>query len=327
MNLFQKATKKEAKLRMAIAGPSGSGKTFTALSLATALGPKVALLDTEHGSASKYADLFDFDTVELEAPFHPDRFIRVIEEASKAGYDVLVIDSLSHAWSGPGGLLEEVDNIAARKKTTNSFAAWKDATPIQNRFIEAMLAAKLHLIVTMRSKQEYVQEKDEKTGKTKITKLGLAPIQRDGVEYEFDVFTEMDLDNRMIVSKTRCSLITGAVIPKPGAKLAETLAEWLKGKPVNAPPLNGKAPVSKGEVSEALYAPQAPEKLSAQKASDLHKRLGRWGWQGDDQKSFVAEVIGREVESFTELTKEEATKVFVAAEEAVNAREAAPTEA
>lgn len=226
---FTKAVKHESKLRLALAGPAGSGKTYTALAVATALadGQGVALIDTERGSASKYADLFSFDVLNLSAPYHPDRFVEAMAEAS--GYGVLILDSLSHAWNGPGGLLEIVETISKRNKGGNSYAAWADATPIQNRLIDALTNARTHVIVTLRSKQDYAQEKDEKTGRTVIRKLGMAPIQRDGVEYEFDVFGDMNMDNELIIQKSRCSALAGAVIAKPGAQVAETLKSWLSG--------------------------------------------------------------------------------------------------
>jgi hypothetical protein len=233
---FQKAVKHEAKLRLAIAGPSGSGKTYTSLAIATALanGGKIALVDTEHGSASKYADLFEFDVLELTAPFHPRRFVEAITEAGKAGYSVIILDSLTHAWSGPGGLLEIVDGIAARMKSANTFAAWKDATPIQNGLVEGIVAAPLHLIATMRSKQEYILTQDER-GKQVPRKVGMAPQQRDGFEYEFDVFIDMDIDNTGIVQKTRCPALTGGVFKKPGADMASILLKWLQGAPAQQP--------------------------------------------------------------------------------------------
>lgn len=242
--MFKKAVKQEAKLRLAIAGPSGSGKTYTALAIAQAFGGSVAVVDTEHGSASKYADLFGFDVLEMEAPFHPDRFVTAIREAASAGYTTIVLDSLSHAWNGQGGLLELVEDAQKRMKTSNSFAAWKDVTPIQNRFIEGIVSAPIHVIATMRSKQEYVQEKDERTGKTQIRKVGMAPVQRDGFEYEFDVFLDMDVNNNAIVSKTRCPALTGKVFTKPGADVANILMDWLHGAPApapvkSAPPTNG----------------------------------------------------------------------------------------
>jgi len=222
---FTKATKRKARARIALAGPPGSGKTWTGLLFASVLGEKVAVIDTERGSASKYADAFQFDTIELTT-FEAEKYIEGIEAASTAGYDVLVIDSLSHAWAGKGGMLERVDNIAARSQSKNSYTAWRDATPVQNRLIDTILQAPMHVIATMRTKTEYVIE-DDARGKKVPRKVGLAPVQRDGVEYEFDVVGDMDPENRLIVSKTRCPALTGAVIEKPGKAVAETIKAWL----------------------------------------------------------------------------------------------------
>lgn len=231
---FKKATRKGTKLRMAIQGTAGSGKTKTALRIAKGLSPegKIALVDTEHGSAAKYAgDPVDFDHAEMEPPFHPDRFIAAIDAAASQGYDVLILDSLSHAWFGPGGLLEEVDKIAARMRTSNTFAAWKDATPIQNRLIDAIIRADMHVIATMRSKTEYVLEEQERGGrKVQVPKkVGMAPVQRDGMEYEFDVIGDIDANHRMVITKSRYSAIADDVIEYPGESLGETLREWLDG--------------------------------------------------------------------------------------------------
>lgn len=230
---IKKAVKYDSKLRLSIAGPSGSGKTYTGLTLAHALadGKGVCVIDTERGSASKYADIFpEFDVVELDT-FSPAIYVEAIKVVEEAGYGVLVIDSLSHAWNGVGGLLEIVDGIARRKYQGNTFAAWKDATPLQNQLIDTLTRANLHIIVTMRSKQEYVLEKDERTGKTQPKKAGMAPIQRDGLEYEFDVAVDMDIDNTMIVQKSRCSALAGQIVPKPGPDVAEILKSWLQGAP------------------------------------------------------------------------------------------------
>jgi hypothetical protein len=231
-NRFKRATKSQAKLRMALMGPSGSGKTYTALSVATNIG-RVAVIDTEHGSASKYGDRFAFDVLEL-TEYHPKHYIDAIQAAGEAGaYDVLVIDSLSHAWNGAGGVLEIVDKAAKRSDTKNTFAAWRDATPLHNQLVEALLAAPLHLIVTMRSKTEYVLERDER-GKMSPRKVGLAPVQREGMEYEFDVVAEMDMQNTLTVTKTRIPKLTGKVIPYPGASLGDTLKAWLlEGEPLH----------------------------------------------------------------------------------------------
>lgn len=226
MSMFKKAVKESAKLRLAIAGPSGSGKTFTSLAIATALGGPIAVIDTEHGSASKYADLFEFDVAEMHAPFHPQKYIDAIREAANAGYKVIILDSLTHAWNGTGGILDIVENATKRMQSKNSYTAWKEATPIQNQLTDAIVGAGIHVIATMRSKQEYVQEKDS-NNKTVIRKVGMAPVQREGLEYEFDVFLDMDVDNNAIVTKTRCPALTGEVFAKPGKNIAAILAAWL----------------------------------------------------------------------------------------------------
>lgn len=234
MTQFKRATKTQSRLRMALMGPSGSGKTYTALGIATALAPgRVAVIDTEHGSASKYGDVFSFDVLEL-TDYHPKQYIEAIRAAAEAGsYDVLVIDSLSHAWNGVGGVLEIVDKAAARSDSKNTFAAWRDATPLHNQLVEALLATPLHLLVTMRSKTEYVLERDER-GKMSPRKVGLAPIQRDGMEYEFDVVAEMDMQNTLTVTKTRIGALNGKVVPYPGEALAKTLRAWLDdGEPLH----------------------------------------------------------------------------------------------
>lgn len=228
MGLFKKAVKHEARLRLAIMGPSGSGKTYSALAIATALGGPIAVIDTENGSAKKYSDLFGFDVAEMHAPFHPDKFISAIEQAVYSAYHVLIIDSLSHAWSGTGGVLDLVDEAAKRSKSGNSYTAWKEGTPIHNRLIDAIVQANIDIIVTMRSKTEYVLTTNDK-GRQVPQKVGMAPIQRDNTEYEFDVVFDMDIENNAIVSKSRCPALTGRVIAKPGAQVAKTLKDWLHG--------------------------------------------------------------------------------------------------
>src|SRR6266542_6290831 len=198
---FKPATRQQAKLRMALLGPGGSGKTYTALLLATALGERVAVIDTEHGKAGLYADEFRFDAFEPET-FSPETYIEAIQAADAAGYDCLVIDSLSHAWAGRGGALEMVDQ-AAKRNSGNSFAGWRDVTPLHNRLVDTMLGARLHVIATLRSKVEYVLEEDAH-GKKVPKRVGLAPVQRDGLEYEFDLMGELDSDNRLTVTKSRC---------------------------------------------------------------------------------------------------------------------------
>lgn len=228
--IFERATKKKARLRMAIAGPSGSGKTYTSLIFATTLaqGGKVALLDTERGSASKYADRFAFDVIELDS-YSPERYIEVINAAEEAGYAVLIIDSLSHAWEGKDGLLDLHDKIVKRQRVANTFIAWKDVTPLQRALVDAMLQSDCHIIATMRTKTEWVLEENER-GKSVPRRVGLQPIQRKGIEYEFDIVADMDLDQQFAVSKTRCSALRDerkAVVSLPDAAWFEAVIEWL----------------------------------------------------------------------------------------------------
>jgi KaiC/GvpD/RAD55 family RecA-like ATPase len=152
-------------VRLAISGPSGSGKTYTLLRIATELGGPIALVDTERGSAEKYADLFEFDTLPLES-FSPDLVPQLIETAVAQGYRALIIDSFSHFWSGTDGELDQVDKMKRRMRD-NGFAAWNEVTPKHNRMIDAMLGAPLHILVGMRVKTEWVTELDERTGKSK----------------------------------------------------------------------------------------------------------------------------------------------------------------
>ena len=223
---IKKATKLQAKLRLALIGPSGSGKTYTGLAIASNLGSRIAVIDTENRSASKYSDDFSFDVIELES-YSPDNYIQAIEMVENGGYDALLIDSLSHAWIGKGGVLEIVDKAAKRSQSGNSFAAWRDATPEHNKLVDKLIHCKTHLIVAMRSKTEYVLEKDEKTGKTVPRKVGIQPIQRDGLEYEFDCVADLNMDNDFIVGKTRCKSLNGFIGNKVGKDVADIMLKWL----------------------------------------------------------------------------------------------------
>jgi hypothetical protein len=220
-----KATKIQSKARIGIIGPAGSGKTYSALAIAVGLGQRIAVIDTENASAAKYAGSFDFDVLALDS-FAPRTYVEAIHAIEAANYDVLIIDSLSHAWSGKGGALEMVD-AAAKRNQGNSYVGWRDVTPEHNRMVEAMVRCKSHLIVTMRSKTEYVLDKDERTGRTAPRKVGMAPVQRDGLEYEFDIAGDMDLDHNWMITKTRCSALDGMVLNKPGAWVAQQITAWL----------------------------------------------------------------------------------------------------
>lgn len=288
---FKRATKHAAKLRLAFVGPSGSGKTYSALSVATGLGGSIALIDSERGSASKYADEFEFDALELES-FSPEMYVRAIHAAEAAGYDNIVVDSLSHAWIGKDGALAMVDDHARREKG-NSFGAWRHVTPKHNAMVDALTACKAHLIVTMRSKTEWVIEKDERTGKQVPRKIGLAPVQRDGLEYEFDVVGDLDGENVYTVTKTRCSKLAGKVIEKPGAQLAEVLRVWLDGAPRTEPaPAPAAAAQSQPAGEEDDFEARLRGCTSAQEMGALVTELQQMadGERKDRLRSVYAEV-------------------------------------
>jgi hypothetical protein len=230
---FKKATKKQSYLRLAIGGPSGSGKTYTSLAIGSALaqlrGGGLAVLDTEHGSASKYSDIFSFDVSELGTSdgldYHPQNFINTIREAESAGYAVLIIDSISHAWMGQGGALSLVDQFArtSSRGGKDTFTAWSKVTPIQEGLITAIQSASLDIIVTARSKTDYEQGEDKKW-----RKVGLKWEQRDGLEYSFDVAGDMlPLNNELVITKTRCPVLTGKTFERPNGNLARILYQWL----------------------------------------------------------------------------------------------------
>jgi len=222
---FTKATKEQAKLRLALFGPSGSGKTYTALRLATGLQGKIAVVDTERGSASKYADRFTFDVLDLDAA-HRDigTYCAAIRAAQDAGYTILIIDSLTHAWHE---LLSEIDKLASAKYRGNTWSAWSEGTPKQRQLVDAILDFGGHVIATMRTKTEWATETDPRTGKSKPVRIGLAPEQGKGIEYEFDLLMELNTEHIATVSKDRTGKYQDAIIDKPGEELGQELAAWL----------------------------------------------------------------------------------------------------
>lgn len=247
MALFQPAVKAKLKARVAIDGPTGSGKTWTALQWARILaGPdgRIGLVDTENRSAAYYAPTpgaevqrvnwwdppYEFGHLPAVAPYDPRVLRQLIRAAGEElGPDgVLVIDSLTHFWNGEGGTLDVVDDAASR--SGNSFTGWKEGTPAQRGMLDAIIHASCHVIVTMRSKMEYVlEERDSGGRKTQVPrKVGMAPEQRAGVEYEFTVVADMDLEHRLVVSKSRCDVIADKVAPKGrSAEVAQEFAAWL----------------------------------------------------------------------------------------------------
>lgn len=317
--VFTKATRKRVLLRMAITGPSGSGKTFTALTIgqgiAAATGLRLAVLDTEHGSAEKYADLFDFDHLVM-ANYAARNYEAGIAAAQDGQHSVLVIDSLSHAWAGIGGTLDTVDRYASGHRG-DSFGGWREARPEQRALVEALLGAKLHVIVTMRSKQAWEVEKDER-GKTRVRKLGLKPEQTDGIEYEFDVAGDMDTDHQFTITKTRAPALNGRIYTPPGADLVGELLDWIKpqkGVQQQPEPEPEVAPEGAAEFPPAEGEPDTRKPTQPQLAR-LHAMLGEVEVVRDghlekhDLANYVIRDTGRMIGSMTELTRSDLDRVF-----------------
>lgn len=263
MSLFKKAEKKRIPLKIALTGPSGSGKTFSALAIAKGMGGKIAVLDTENGSASLYSDRFDFDVVEMSPPFLTEKYATVVTEAEKAGYDILIIDSITHAWAGEGGLLEQKEAADARggKGEKNKYANWAAVTKKHEAFKSKLLHSKIHVICTMRSKQDYVLDADNKP-----KKVGMAPIQRDGMEYEFTCVFDMAADNSAAASKDRTGLYKGKIFT-PTEETGAELMVWRANNAIEVPPPpepKKAAPVTEpaqtpAVSTEAVAKPNPPE--------------------------------------------------------------------
>jgi hypothetical protein len=221
--MFQKAVRKNVKLKLAITGPSGSGKTYSALRLAAGMSKKVCVIDSENKSASLYADKFNFDVCEIMPPFTVEKYIESIDAAEKAGYEVIVLDSISQMWAGEGGLLEQKEAIDARGG--NSFSNWRVITKQHEKFKSAMLQSTCHLIATMRSKQDYAMQSDDK-GKVAPKKLGLAPIQRAELEYEYTIVFDIAMDHNAKTSKDRTDLFRDEIFQVTEAT-GEKILKWL----------------------------------------------------------------------------------------------------
>lgn len=280
MSGFRKAERKKAKLRLGVVGPSGSGKTYSALLIAKGLGGRIAVVDTENGSADLYAgkdNLPEFDVLTMDAPYTTDKYIHAIEEAERAGYDVLILDSISHAWSGEGGLLDQQGKIADSGKG-NSYTAWRTITPKHNRFVEKMLTGAFHLITTMRAKTEYALQTNEK-GKQEPKKIGMAPIQREGMDYEFTVVLDLDMQHNAQASKDRTSLFltpTGTEIFKPSEKTGKALFAWLNtgAEQQKESPKAETKDTPKEDIPDALGdAPEYPEFDDTAAINDLKSRI------------------------------------------------------
>ena len=252
---FRKATKAAAKLRAAVFGPSGGGKTFSTLRIARGMAGStgtVAVIDTERGSASKYSDRFDFEVLDLK-DYTVQGYVDGIKQAH--GFDVLIIDSLSHGWQS---LLEEVEKLAKAKYRGNTWSAWSEGTPLQRKLVNAILDFPGHVLATIRSKTEWTTVEDGR-GKKVPQRIGMAPEQGKGIEYEFDLLLEIRTEHMANVIKDRTGRFQDRIIDKPDEEFGRQLAAWLAdGEPVEvSPPPPAAAPRLDPRVVEIGEFPDA----------------------------------------------------------------------
>lgn len=311
---FKKAERKRAKLRLALSGPSGSGKTYSALLVAKGMGGRIAVIDTEQGSASLYSHLVDFDALELSPPYEPERYIAAIKAAVAGGYDVLVIDSMTHEWDGAGGCLEANETLAHARMKGNTWAAWNETTPRHRAFVDCILQSPIHIIATIRSKTETVQGADKK-----VVKLGMKTIQRDGTDYEFTTVLDLTHENHFAnASKDRTGLFANPELlsEATGRKLLEWLnsgAEVKSEQPPAAPRKAPPTPANGDELHTRLREFDA--KLAADKRCALGELLthvaacGVRAGFGDDITQWEGPAIlfaidtAKEFEQLTRVTK------------------------
>lgn len=268
---IQKAVRESAKLRMALIGPPGSGKTWTALEVASGIGKKILLIDTEGRSSTWYADDFEFDMISFSdierEPYHPVNYVDAIKMGEKEGYEVIIIDSLSHAWTGEGGALDLANKETQRSKSSNSYVAWRNVTPLHNRLVDSILQSKCHIIATIRSKEKRVMDKDER-GRTVIRTIGLEGVQRDGLNYEFGIVGDLDQDHNLIITKTRVKFLDNAIIHNPDRTLGVKVKEWLEsGQP------NKETPKPVASVESEEESIQEPTKS---RVADLADKVQAW---------------------------------------------------
>lgn len=294
MSRFQKATRQAIKLRLALEGVSGSGKTYTALEIASAFGDKILVLDTENGSANRYAGgKIEFWSENIEPPFRPAKLIELIEAAEAEGFDVVIVDSLTHFWRGKGGILDMVEDVKAanrKKGNANGYTAWKNGNDYFLEMLEKIIRCKIHIICTMRSKAEYLQTEDDK-GRKRIEKMGTAPEVRDGLEYEFDVVFDLDLNHDATISKSRCSDLP-TLIRRPDRRLGEQLKAWC----------------------ELGVSPPEPEATKSS-AKDPNDRLVR-SLKSDDRNRLLARLWALAAAMTGEGQKETEARVYSYAEKA-----------
>lgn len=295
---FQTAVKEDFTLKLAIAGIAGVGKSYTSFQLATLLseGEPFAVIDTEGRKSRKYADEFKFDVSDLETSFSLGAYTKEIRAAETAGYKVLVIDGLSQMWNGKDGIKDMVAAIAKRDKIA-SFNAWGPGDALLADFLnKVILASPLHIICTMRSKTEYLSSTDN--GKTQYKRIGLAPIQKDNLEFEFDLFAEMDHEHHLIFQKSLCTKLSGKVIPMAqdgeASRLVSVLKKWM-GSPVRLVPSQPTSPAVAAQVEHRAEEKDLSAPVTEQQWASIRKLCQHLNKAEPEQSSITTFLVAKEM--------------------------------
>lgn len=302
-NSFQRATRKASRLRIGLESPSGGGKTYTSLVIATELaahdGGRIAVIDSERGSSSKYSDgrPFEFDMAMLPDT-NPLTYVQTLREAATAHYPVVVVDSASHEWKGVLGIVDR----ATPSMGGNSWSAWSKARPAHDVFVEMIMAMPAHVVATFRSKQETEQYKDS-DNRTKVRKLGLSPVTSDDMDFEFDLWGSIDHETHtVIITKSRLDTVpVGSEWPE-GRGIAAAYLEWLGGAEYEAPealPESARSPVPMQPRNPVAGSVDAPDGL-------MEERDALLKWAFEEHGLAVPQVVeilnGITPEQFNRMT-------------------------
>lgn len=272
---LRKATRQKAKIRLGLSSVAGGGKTYSAILIAKGLTgdlSKVAIIDTENGSADLYSHMGEFNVLSLLPPYTPERYIAAIKECEAAGMECIIVDSITHEWDGTGGCLDIVEELTQKDPKHNSYTQWRFVTPRHQAFVDAMLQSPAHIITTVRRKQDY--DMSNQNGKTVVTKAGLKEITREGFEYELTVNLELDQLHNASSSKDRTGLFADKPSFTPSVATGELIRKWCdEGIEATKPTITEKqldtiiSRMQKGERGLLLkvqqnYAPLTPDQLS-----------------------------------------------------------------
>jgi hypothetical protein len=282
MMQLKKAARQQVKLRLNLSGPSGAGKTYSALKMAKGLvgdWSKIAVIDTENGSASLYSHLGEFNTLELTAPFTPERYQEAIKTCIDAGMTCVIIDSTTHEWNQ---LLEDNEKLAVAKYRGNTWSAWSESTPRHDRFVQYVLHCPSHVITCTRSKMETIMTDDKK-----VKKVGMKDVQREGWEYELTVSLSIDRDTHYATpSKDRTNLFEGKPPFIISEETGQQILSWCE---------SGEAvPVFEDYIKQVFNAATV-EELTALKATTPAHVMADSGWKNaaKDRYSFITKMEGK----------------------------------